>query len=61
LLKVLDYTHSFKTDDALLMLGKCYKNLGALSDARQYLSILLRDYPDSEYVQQASNLIEKLN
>jgi len=53
--KVLAYRQSYKTDDALLMLGRCYVKLGDKQLALQMFNQLLNEYPDSEYCQRARN------
>jgi len=51
--KVLAYEQSFKKDDALLMMGRCYINLGDKQTALAMFDQLMNEYPDSEYYQKA--------
>lgn len=53
--KVLAYRQSYKKDDALLMLGRCYVKLGDKQLALQMFNQLMNEYPDSEYCQRAQN------
>jgi tol-pal system protein YbgF len=51
--KVLSYEESFKKDDALLMMGRCYIQLGDKQTALTMFDRLMSEYPDSEYYQRA--------
>lgn len=51
--KVLAYEQSFKKDDALLMIGRCYVFLGDKQTALAMFNQLMSEYPDSEYYQKA--------
>lgn len=51
--RVLNYPNSPKLDDALLMLGRANLRLGDANQAAYYLDRLVREFPDSEYVQKA--------
>jgi len=59
--KVLRYPKSPKIDDALLMLGQCYLRLDQTDNARQFLSRLIDEFPDSEYVPKANSLLKRLS
>ncbi|MDQ7052633.1 MAG: tetratricopeptide repeat protein [candidate division KSB1 bacterium] len=58
--EVLNYRNSFKTDDALLMLGRIYMRQGNAEMARQMFNRLQQDYPDSEYVPRAQRYLNQL-
>jgi len=47
--RALQYTNSPKADDALIMLGKSYRQMSQNEIAIQYFQRLLTEYPDSEY------------
>jgi len=51
--KVLAYEESFKKDDALLMMGRCYIFLGDKQTASSMFDQLMSEFPDSEYFQKA--------
>jgi len=51
--KVLAYEESFKKDDALLMMGRCYIFLGDKQTALSMFDQLMNQFPDSEYYQKA--------
>jgi tol-pal system protein YbgF len=51
--QVLNYENSNKSDDALLMLGRCYIKLGDKQMAAQMFQQLMNSYPDSEYFERA--------
>lgn len=51
--KVLAYEESFKKDDALLMMGRCYIFLGDKQTALTMFDRLMSEFPDSEYYQKA--------
>ena len=51
--KVLAYEESFKKDDALLMMGRCYIFLGDKPTALSMFDRLMSEFPDSEYYQKA--------
>ena len=58
--RVLDYERSLKRDDALFMMGSAYFKLGEKQLAQSVLDQLLAQYPNSEYVEKAMELIRKL-
>ncbi len=58
--KVFSFTNSNKMDAAQLKLGLCYWRLGDSNRAIQELDRLINDYPDSEYVEKAQEIISKL-
>ncbi len=51
--RVLEYDKSWKTDDALLMLGRSAIKLGDYEQAREWLIRLLENFPSSEYAAKA--------
>jgi TolA-binding protein len=51
--KVLAYNESFKKDDALIMMGRCYIFLGDKQTALATFNQLMNEFPDSEYYQKA--------
>lgn len=51
--KVLSYDQSFKRDDALIMMGRCYIFLGDKQTALSMFDQLMNEFPDSEYYQRA--------
>lgn len=55
--RVLNYQKSPKLDDALLMLGRSYLKIGDSNQARYYLSRLVSEFPDSEYVEKAKRYL----
>ena len=57
---MLSFTKSYKFDDALLMIGRCYLKLGDHEKANENFQALLDRYPDSEFVDKARKYIEKL-
>lgn len=58
--KVLAYEDSFKKDDALLMMGRCYVFLGDKQTALSMFDQLMSEYPDSEYYQRAQQYANSL-
>ncbi len=58
--KVLGYRNSFKKDDSIFAVGKSYLNLGFGEKAKDSFSLLIREYPKSEYVIYAKDYIRKL-
>ena len=48
--RTLELESFYKSDDALLMLGRCYDKMGNPDVARSYFLRLLDEYPESEYV-----------
>jgi len=58
--KVLSYPQSFKKDDALLMMGRCYMLLGDKQTALAMFDQLMNEYPDSEYFQKAQKYANSL-
>lgn len=56
--KVSSYRKSTKHDDALIMLGMCYRQLGKLSKANKQFRQLIRRHPDSEYVALAKRFVK---
>ncbi|MBN1465497.1 tetratricopeptide repeat protein [candidate division KSB1 bacterium] len=57
---VFNYDFSYKTDDATLMLGRCYNKLGQNDRAIAYFQELITKYPDSEYIAKARQWIERI-
>jgi len=57
---VLSFQNSLKRDDALIMLGKTYLKLGDNAKARESLDRLVRDFPNSEFVAKAEQLLKKI-
>lgn len=55
--RVLAAEQSLKKDDALLMIGRCYIELGEESKANEALTRLLNEFPDSEHLQTARELL----
>jgi tol-pal system protein YbgF len=51
--QVLTFEKSHKKDDALLMLGRCYINMGDKPLAVQMFEQLMNSFPDSEYYEKA--------
>ncbi len=51
--KVLTFGKTYKTDDALLMIGRSYQKMGDKINARLYYNRLLNEYPNSEYLDKA--------
>ena len=58
--KVLAYEESFKKDDALLMMGRCYVFLGDKPTALSMFDRLMSEFPDSEYYQKAQQYANEL-
>ncbi len=58
--KVLAYEQSFKKDDALLMMGRCYMLLGDKQTALSMFDKLMNEFPDSEYFQKAQKYANSL-
>lgn len=58
--EVLNYTGSFKKDDALLMMGRIYMRKGQPDMARQMFNRLLQEHPDSEYAPRARQYLNRL-
>ena len=58
--KVFHYPETEKDDDAQLKLGLCYLELGDRERALVELKRLVVDYPKSEYLGRAEELIEKI-
>jgi tol-pal system protein YbgF len=57
---VLQASMSVKKDDALLMLGKTYAQIGRSDDARKALQRLIQEFPTSEYVSKAEAMLTKM-
>lgn len=57
---VLSYQRSLKQDDALLMLGRAYLKLGQTENARLSLNRLIKEFPASEFVTKAEQLLSKI-
>lgn len=57
--KVLDYPNSPKLDDALIMAGRCYLNLGEVERAAGAFNQLLDNFPESEYVEKAEKYLSE--
>lgn len=58
--KVFTFPNSNKADDAQYKLGLCYARKGDKTKAREELDRLIRNYPKSEYLNQAQALMAKL-
>jgi tol-pal system protein YbgF len=58
--EVLNYSQSYKKDDATLMLGRCYQRLGQADKAKSYFQRVVSEYPDSEYVPKAQAWLQRL-
>ena len=58
--KVFAFPETNKAPDAQLKIGLCYLRLGDRERARQELQRLLDNYPDSEYVAKARQLLSQL-
>ena len=52
--KVLSYAKTEKADDAQFMSARCYLAMGEVEKALEGFQIILDDYPESEYVDQAT-------
>ncbi|MCA9735255.1 MAG: tetratricopeptide repeat protein [Deferribacteres bacterium] len=55
--RVVTIEQSLKKDDALLMMGRSYKELGQADAATEILNRLLKEFPDSEHLQEARELL----
>ena len=55
--KVFQYVESNKRDDSLYKLSKCYYNLGNDIKSDAILEQLIVDFPNSEYVKKAKNMM----
>jgi len=55
--KVFTYLKSNKDDDAQLKLGICYYRLGDMKRTKDELTKLVNNYPKSEYVSRAKNML----
>ncbi|MBN2410930.1 tetratricopeptide repeat protein [candidate division KSB1 bacterium] len=51
--KVLVFGESNKSDDSIMMIGRCYYKLNDKINAKFYFNKLLLDFPKSEYVSKA--------
>lgn len=58
--KVLQYEKSLKKDDALLMIGRAYVELGNKSEAQNAFNRLIREFPASEFVPKSEQYLRKL-
>jgi len=58
--QVLQSARSLKKDDALLVLGKSYSQLNRKEEARQALNRLIREFPNSEFVQKAEAMLNQM-
>jgi TolA-binding protein len=58
--KVLNYHLSSKYDDALMKSGLCHVELGDTTRAKEIFSELLSEHPESEFVTQASGMLNTL-
>ncbi len=58
--KVFTFPRSNKRDDAQFKLGLCYMRKGDKEKAREEFNRLKTDFPDSEYVNRAQQLLAKL-
>ena len=57
---VLQYSRSYKIDDATLMLGRCYEKMGQYDQARSYFNQVISQYPQSEYVPKAQQWLARI-
>jgi len=55
--RVFQYIESNKRDDSLYKLSKCYYNLGNNNKSDAMLEQLIVDFPNSEYVKKAKNMV----
>ncbi len=58
--KVFDFPNSNKSDAAQFKIGYCYLNMGNASQARIEFQKFLTDYPTSDYIQKARQILAKL-
>ncbi len=58
--KVLSFPRSLKKDDSLFQLGKAFLKIGAGEKARESFARLIREYPNSEFVEEAKTYLGKL-
>jgi tol-pal system protein YbgF len=58
--KVISSGESPKSDDAQLKIGMSYMKLGKKTQAKEALSLLVNQYPNSEYVSRARKYLEEL-
>ena len=58
--KVMQFGKSNKSDDATLMIGRCYYKLNDKINAKFYFNKLLLNYPQSEYISKARLHIARL-
>jgi tol-pal system protein YbgF len=56
--KVRSFTNSDKADDAQFKLGLCYRQMGDLEKARKEFLTLIATYPQSEFVENAKQLLK---
>ncbi|MFC1556985.1 tetratricopeptide repeat protein [candidate division KSB1 bacterium] len=58
--KVFTYFRSNKDDDAQLKISLCYFQLGDMVKAKEEIIKLINNYPASEYILRAQNLLDKI-
>ena len=58
--KVLSYQRSLKKDDSIFLLGQAYLKIGEGERAKESFTRLIREYPDSEFVQGAQSYLRNL-
>ena len=58
-LRVMNFDHSTKLDDALMMVGSCYSALGEKKKATEAWEDLIERFPKSPYVKKAQSKLEK--
>lgn len=58
--KVLAYERSLKRDDSIYLLGQAYLKIGSGDRAKEAFTRLIREYPDSEFIQSAQDYLRKL-
>jgi len=58
--KVLAFGESNKSDDTIMMIGRCYYKMNDKINAKFYFNKLLLEYPTSEYVSKARLHISRL-
>lgn len=59
-LAVYQFAGSTKSDDATLMLGRCYNALNDKNGAREYFQSVIDKYPGSEYTEKARKWLTRL-
>lgn len=57
---VIAFGETYKSDDAILMIGRCYQKLNDKEKARTYFNKLISEFPNSEYVPKARLHLSRL-